>query len=110
MGGITSGGWKDNAYTDSRGIAFASADGDNTYAKVGGVMSFLPGSAFRPYGFATDNRLLSDPNSNGRNALNVGGGLAIGSGRFTGAAEVSTLLLQPGQSATSIGLHLRLAI
>jgi hypothetical protein len=110
LGGIMYGGWKDNGYTDSRGITFNSADGDNTYAKVGGVVSFLPASAVRPYGFATYNRLLSDPNYNGRNALNVGGGLAIGAGRFTGAAEVSTLLLQQGQSATSIGLHLRLAI
>ncbi len=110
LGGITYGAWKDNAYTDSRGIAFGSVDGDNTYAKVGGVVSFLPTGAFRPYGFATYNRLLSDPNYNGRDALNVGGGLAIGAGRFTGAAEVSTLLLQQGQSATSIGLHLRLAI
>ena len=110
LGGITYGAWKDNAYTDSRGIAFNKADGDNTYAKVGGLISFLPAAMLRPYGFATYNRLLSDPNYNGRDALTVGGGLAVGSGRLSGSVEVGTLLLQQGQSSTSIGLHLRLAL
>ena len=110
IGGVTYGAWKDDAYTDSRGFAYAKADGDNTYAKVGGVLTLMPMGMFRPYGFATYNRLLSDPAFTGRDAVNVGGGLAIGSGRLTGGLEVGTQLFQSGQDSTSIGLHLRLAV
>ena len=110
VGGITYGAWKDDAYTDSRGLAFAKTDGDNTYVKAGGVLTFMPSGVLRPYGFATYNRLLSDPAYTGRDALQVGGGLAIGSGRLTGGLEVGTQLFQSGQDSTSIGLHLRLAV
>ncbi len=65
---------------------------------------------FKPYAFATYSRLISDPNYDGRNALQLGGGLAVGSGRLNGAVEAGTLLLQSGQSSTSVGLHLRLAV
>ncbi len=110
LGGVTYGAWNDGAYTDSRGITFAKADGDNTYVRGGGVFTFHPTGAFRPYGFATYSRLISDPAYNGRDSLQVGGGVAVGSGRVTGNLEVGTLLLQSGQSETSIGFHLRLAI
>ena len=110
LAGMTYGSWQDNAYTDSRGIVFNKAEGDSTYAKGGGALTFLPTSDLRPYGYATYSRLLSDPNYNGRNALEVGGGLAMGSGRFTGAIEGGTVLLQSGQSNYTIGLHLHLAV
>jgi len=110
LGGLTYGAWSDNAHTDSRGIAFGEADGDNTYAKVGGVLTFMPTAVLRPYVQATYNRLLSDPAYNGRDALSLGGGVAVGSGRITGSAEVGTVVLQSGQNNTSVGLHLRLAL
>jgi hypothetical protein len=110
LGGITYGAWDDDAYTDSRGIAFAKSGGDNTYAKFGGVLALMPSSALRPYGFATYNRLLSDPAFTGRDSLDVGGGLGFGSGRFTGGLEVGTQLFQEGQDNITIGLHLRFAV
>jgi hypothetical protein len=36
--------------------------------------------------------------------------LSVGTGRLTGSFEVNTVLLQSGQSNTSIGLNIRLAL
>ncbi len=110
MAGATYGSWQDNTYTDSRGITFNKAKGDSTYVKGGTALTFMPTSVIRPYGYATYSRLLSDPNYNGRNALEVGGGLGMGTGRFTGSVEAGTVLLQSGQSNYTVGVHLHLAV
>jgi outer membrane autotransporter protein len=110
ISGLTYGSWTDDAYTDSRGLAFDQAGGDNTWFKASGVLTLQPDAALRPYATATYSRLLSPLQfASGRDALSVGGGLALVSGRMSGGVEVSTLLLQPGQSATSIGLNFQLA-
>ena len=109
--GLAYGTWRDDAYTDSRGIAFDQARGKNTWFKAGSILTFFSSPTFRPYATATYSRLLSAMGYNtGRDALNVGGGVALISGRFSGGVEVSTLLLQPGQRNTSVGLNFRLAI
>lgn len=110
LGGVTYSQWDDAAYTDSRGIAFAKNDGDNTYAKVGGIFTLQPTAQVRPYAFATYNRLLSNPAFSGRDQLQLGGGLAVGAGRITGSIEASTVLLQSGVDENTIGLHLRFAL
>ncbi len=109
--GLAYGTWRDDAYTDSRGISFDQARGKNTWFKAGSILTLLSSPSFRPYATATYSRLLSPLGYNtGRDSLNVGGGVALVSGRFSGGLEVSTVLLQPGQRNTSVGLNFRLAI
>ena len=74
------------------------------------MLTFLPNGMFKPYAFATYGQPISDPNYDGRNALQLGSGLAVVSGRLTGAVEAGTLLLQSGQSSMTVGPHLRLAV
>lgn len=111
LAGVDYGKWIDSAYVDSAGIQFNEASEGSTWGKVGTVLTLWPGAMFEPYATAIYSHLLSDPQFvTNRDALTLGGGLELVSGRLSGGLEVDTLLLQDGQSDTTIGLNIRFRI
>ena len=102
--------WNDDEYTDSSGLAFGKSNGENLWGKAGAILTFL-GGPFRPYATVNYGRLFTDPDFYAeRDRVSVGGGVALGHGRLTGAFEVNTLLLQEDQRDTTVGFHFRLAV
>ncbi len=111
MLGLSHGINDDDAYTDSRGIAFGAFKENSTWAKGGASFAFNLSNPLRPYVSATYSRLLSARSYQvERNALSVGGGLALRSGNIGGSLGVETVLLQSGQHETSVGLSLRISL
>ncbi len=108
--GVSYDTWRDGAYTDSAGTAFAEASGKNVWGKLAGTVTFFAG-AVRPYANVTYGRLFTDPDFYmEKNRTTAGIGIGLGQGRLNGVIEVNTLLFNEDQRDTTIGLHLRLTV
>ncbi len=108
--GVSYDDWNDDAYTDSSGLAFGQTGGENLWGKAGAILTLL-GGPLRPYATVNYGRLITDPDFYAeRDRVTLGGGVALGHGRLTGAFEVNTLLLQEDQRDTTFGFHVRLAV